>query len=233
MQTKDYSEEEIQLAYTQIISRAVYPYSEYLTSRVIQDNSAICEVTHYPLQKLTKDKLYQSALHLYQAKDAIEYHLSKRTNELFDLEDTVLLYDLTNTYFEGRKESSKIAKFGRSKEKRTDAKLVVLALVVNVEGFIKYSQLFEGNQSDSTSLPKIIDTLRAKTSNDNRATVVLDAGIATEENLQLLQNNFYDYVCVSRSKLKEYSIANSSPTQSVKSNTGETISLQKSRNTNQ
>jgi hypothetical protein len=184
-------------------------------------------VTHYPLQKLTKDKLYQSALHLYQAKDAIESHLSKRTNELFDLEDTVLLYDLTNTYFEGRKEGSKIAKFGRSKEKRTDAKLVVLALVVNVEGFIKYSQLFEGNQSDSTSLPKIIDALRAKTSNDNRATVVLDAGVATEENLQLLQNNCYDYVCVSRGKLKEYSIANSSPTQSVKSNTGETISLQK------
>jgi len=55
------------------------------------------------------------------------------------------LYDLTNTYFEGQKANSKLAKRGRSKEKRSDAKLVVLALVVNLEGFIKYSNVFEGN----------------------------------------------------------------------------------------
>lgn len=53
-----------------------------------------------------------------------------------------MFYDLTNTYFEGRKTGSALAKFGRSKEKRTDAKLVVLALVVNPEGFIKYSAIY-------------------------------------------------------------------------------------------
>jgi hypothetical protein len=127
---------QIQLTLTQIISRAVYPVSELQTTRLIHDNSAICEITKYPIEQLTKDKLYKNALFLYQSKDAIEQYLSKKTNELFDLEDKIVLYDLTNTYFEGEKRNSTLAKFGRSKEKRSDAKLIVLALVINQEGFL-------------------------------------------------------------------------------------------------
>ncbi|WP_445737690.1 IS1634 family transposase [Mariniflexile sp.] len=177
---------QIQLALTQIISRAVYPFSELRTSRWIQENSAICEITGFPLEKMTKDKLYQSALKLYGIKDRLEQHLSIKTNELFDIQDKILLYDLTNTYFEGQKKNSKLAKFGRSKEKRSDAKLIVLALVTNPEGFIKYSNVFEGNTGDSVTLPTIIDNLRIKTSHNQRALVVLDAGIATDGNLALL-----------------------------------------------
>lgn len=66
------------------------------------------------------------------------------------------LYDLTNTYFEGEKKGSSLARFARSKEKRSDERLVVLALVVNGEEFIKYSDVFEGNMTDSDSLPGII-----------------------------------------------------------------------------
>ncbi|MBK7739981.1 MAG: hypothetical protein IPI42_05300 [Saprospiraceae bacterium] len=64
----------------------------------------------------------------------MENHLSVKTNELFDINDRIVLYDLTNTYFEGRKDSSRIARFGRSKEKRNDAKIVVLAVVTNMYG---------------------------------------------------------------------------------------------------
>ena len=95
--------------------------------------------------------------------------------------------------------------YGRSKEKRSDAKLVVLALVINSEGFIKYSNIFEGNTADSKTLATIIDKLRLQTSTTaQRAIVVLDAGIATNDNLALLQTKGYDYVCVSRSTLKNY-----------------------------
>ena len=87
-----------------------------------------------------------------------------RTNELFDLEDKIILYDLTNTYFEGRMQRSKKAKFGRSKEKRNDAKIVVLAVVINREGFLKYSNIFEGNMTDCKTLETVIDSLSAKTS---------------------------------------------------------------------
>lgn len=202
-----WEEDEVQLALTQIISRAVYPFSENRTARWIREDSAICEITGYPIEKITKDKLYNSALKLYDIKDTLESHLSVKTNELFDLQDKIYLYDLTNTYFEGRKVKSKLANFGRSKEKRSDCKLVVLALVVNVEGLIKYSNVFEGNTTDCNTLPSIIDNLRKQTSDDKRAVVVIDAGIATEENLELIKSKGYDYVCVSRSKIKNYSVS--------------------------
>jgi transposase len=106
------------------------------------------------------------------------------------------------TYFEGEKRNSKLAKFGRSKEKRSDAKLVVLALVVNIYGFIKYSSIHEGNMSDSADLLKIISHLDKATSTQ-KPLVVIDAGIATEDNLNLLVNKGYHYLCVSRSKPKD------------------------------
>ena len=157
------------------------------------------------MNKVSKDKLYQSALDLYELKDVLEKHLSVKTNELFDLQDKIILYDLTNTYFEGSKRGSKLAKFGRSKEQRSDAKLVVLALVVNMEGFIKYSAIHEGNMSDSKTLPEMIDKLHTHTCTKT-AVVVLDAGIATEENLKLITEKGYHYLCVSRTKLKDYAI---------------------------
>ena len=201
--TQGFTEEQARLAATQVISRAVYPASELRTTRWIKENSAVCELTGYDIEKLTKDKLYQSALHLYEVKDALEKHLSNRTNHLFDLEDKIILYDLTNTYFEGEKRNSQLAKFGRSKEKRKDAKLVVLALVVNIEGFIKYSSVLEGNIADNKTLPEMIEKLSTHTCNTN-AVVVLDAGIATEDNLKLIAAKGYKYLCVSRAKLKDY-----------------------------
>jgi len=72
-----------------------------------------------------------------------KHFLSRCTNDLFNLEDKIILYDLTNTYFEGRMLKSKKANFGRSKEKRSDAKIIVLALVINLEGFPKYYDIFE------------------------------------------------------------------------------------------
>lgn len=196
-------QEKIQLAMTQVISRAVYPASELATSKWIKDNSAVCDITGYPIEAITKDKLYQSALDLYKHKEAIEKYLSTQTNELFDLQDRIMLYDLTNTYFEGTKRNSRLAKYGRSKERRTDAKLVVLAMVVNIEGFIKYSAIHEGNYSDTSD----IHTLLEKLSTGTRAVkpiVVMDAGIATEKNLTILTGKGYQYVVVSRKKIKDY-----------------------------
>jgi len=203
--SQGWTDEQIGLAAAHVVSRAVYPASELRTSRWMKENSAVCELTGYDMDKVTKDKLYQSALDLYELKDVLEKHLSAKTNEIFDLQDKIILYDLTNTYFEGSKTESKLAKFGRSKEQRSDAKLVVLALVVNMEGFIKYSAIHEGNMSDSKTLPEMIDKLRTHTCTQT-AVVVLDAGIATEENLKLITEKGYHYLCVSRSKLKDYTI---------------------------
>ena len=66
----------------------------------------------------------------------------------FQIDNNLILFDLTNFYFEGRKRESKKAKFGRSKEKRSDCKLLVLALCINKEGFIRYSSILEGNTAE-------------------------------------------------------------------------------------
>jgi transposase len=199
----DFTQSEIQLAQTQIISRAVYPGSELATSKWIKENSAITEITGFDLSKINKDRLYKSALKLNSIKKQLEQHLSIKTNEIFDIQDKIVLYDLTNTYFEGEKRNSSLAKFGRSKEKRSDCKLVVLALVVNIYGFIKHSSIHEGNFSDCNGLDKIIQSLDSVTGT-NKPLIVLDAGIATKENLALIRSKGYHYLCVSRTKLKNY-----------------------------
>ena len=223
-----WSEEHIQLSLTQIVSRAVYPASELKTVRLIKENSAICALSGYPVERLTKDKLYENALRLYGVKDALERYLSRRTNELFDLKDKIVLYDLTNSYFEGTKPGSSLAQYGRSKEKRRDAKLVVLALVTNQEGFLKYSSILEGNMSDSKTLLDMVDKLRIETAQITRkATVVLDAGVATEENLQILQEKGYNYVCVSRRKAEPVGNPETYPAQAHLSRQGQKLTLRR------
>lgn len=226
LEHRGWDQDDIKLALTHIISRAVYPASELETTRWIKENSSVCEVTGYDIGRVTKDRLYAISKKLYAEKEALEQHLSVRTNELFDIEDKIILYDLTNTYFEGRKQGSNLAKYGRNKEKRNDVKLVVLALVVNPEGFIKYSSILEGNMADSKTLEEMIDKLRIKTSESARkALIVIDAGIGTDDNLKMIKEKGYNYLCVSRSSLKDYHVEAGATTVTVTDNKKQKIDL--------
>ena len=226
LERQGWGQDEIKLAQSHIISRAVYPASELETTRWIKENSSVCEVTGYDIEKITKDRLYNMSNKLYAQKEALEQHLSVRTNELFDIQDRIILYDLTNTYFEGRKQGSQLARYGRSKEKRSDAKLVVLGLVINPEGFIKYSSILEGNIADSRTLESMIDKLRVKTSaSAKKALIVIDAGIATDANLAMIKEKGYDYMCVSRSSLKNYKVEAGAATVTVTDNKNQKINL--------
>ena len=146
--------------------------------------------------------IYKVAPSLYELKDKLESHLCQKTDDLFNITNRIAIFDLTNFYFEGRKDDSKKAQFGRSKEKRSDCKLLVLALYINREGFIRYSSILAGNTADPNSLPDMVDTLNAKTrvpdDPKDKVLVCLDAGIATEENLQKIKEKGYNYLCVSR-----------------------------------
>lgn len=200
-------EKEIQIGLSHLIARAVYPASEHKTAQWMRENSSVLELHNLETSKINRHHLYQASKMFYALKDGIERYLSKRTNELFDLNDKIILYDLTNTYFEGRKVGSDIAKYGRSKEKRSDAKIVALALVTNSEGFVKYSKIYRGNISDSTTLKQTVEDLSASTSTTGRKPiVVIDAGISTEDNLKMLKSEGYDYLCVTRSKLRDYKL---------------------------
>ena len=208
---RGWNPDQVNLAATHIVSRAVYPASELKTVSWIKENSGICELTGYAPEGLTKDKLYGISKKLYQEKEGLEDYLSRCTNDLFNLHDKVILYDLTNTYFEGSMRNSAIAKFGRSKEKRNDAKIIVLAVIINTEGFLKYSDIFEGNTTDHSTLEHIITKLDQKHNyTAKKPIIVMDAGIATEDNIRFLKSRSYPYLCVSRSKIKDYKADNQS-----------------------
>ena len=140
---------------------------------------------------------------------------------LFDIKDEILLFDLTNTYFEGRMEGSHITKYGRSKEKRSDCKIVVLAAVVNTEGLLVRTRIFEGNTSDCSTMQEIIASLANEQLNQGKdkkdITVVMDAGISTKENLQYLDENGYKYITVARGATLRYKSAGK-PTREVTDN---------------
>jgi len=200
-----FSETSAGISLMHLVSRAVYPASEHKTAKWIKDNSAVSGLFNIPLHHVNRFKLYAASNNLYAQKGGIEKYLSKKTNDLFDLHDKIIFYDLTNTYFEGRKTKSKKARFGRSKEKRSDAKIIALAAVINTEGFLKYSRIYRGNISDSDTLEQTIDELAVHTSSSGRKPViVIDAGILTEENSLMLKQKQYDYIGVSRTKLKDY-----------------------------
>jgi len=199
----------IDIALIHLISKAVYPASEHKTEQWIEENSSVAELFSVESLTLNRHHLYEASRMLYRVKDKLEPFLSSKTNELFDLQDKIILYDLTNTYFEGRKTGSALAQFGRSKEKRSDAKLIALALVTNAAGFVKYSKIYKGNMADCKTLETTVTELSAATSQqDRKPLVVIDAGIATDDNLKMLKEKGHQYLCVTRSKLKEYNLVN-------------------------
>jgi len=125
---------------------------------------------------------------------------------MFDINDKLVIFDLSNTYFETRKAQSKIAKYGRSKEKRSDCPLVVFSGVINSQGFIRHSRIYEGNKSDMATISDMIKDLEEHSSPDTQHTVVIDAGIATDDNLEELDRKGYRYVCVSKKRIKDYPV---------------------------
>jgi transposase len=191
-----FDRQEAGLAVMQVIARAIYPYSEYRTVKYLRENTALAEMFHIPKEKLTKDALYRSALRLWDVHRRIEDWLHERVTSMFHLEEKILLLDITNTYMEGRMEGSKLCRFGRSKEKRSDCRLVVLAAVVNTEGLIVRTMIYEGNRQDVTTLQEVVGTLSATTSQDARKIVVMDAGFYSADNVKWLTDNGFDYITV-------------------------------------
>ncbi|HCZ17231.1 MAG TPA: transposase, partial [Candidatus Accumulibacter sp.] len=126
--------------------------------------------------------LYRASDVLMKHREAIEARLFGTVRTLFGLEETITLYDLTNTYFEGEVPSNRKAKRARSKEKRSDCPLITLGLVLDGSGFVRRSQTFEGNVSEAGTLAGMLTGLDAPAG----ALVIMDAGIATEANVAWL-----------------------------------------------
>jgi transposase len=185
-----------------IAARLINPTSERKTHIWLKEISGIDELMDTDFSKLSQDRVYKVSDMLLKEKKAIEEHLSFKERNLFNLEEKIILYDLTNTFLEGTGKYNKKAHFAKSKEKRSDCPLVTLGLVLDADGFPKRSNVFEGNVSE----PKTLEGMIKDISDENtpiKPTVVLDAGIATEANIKWLKGNQYSYIVVSRKKKKD------------------------------
>lgn len=230
LEEEGWSEVQINTALAHLITRTVYSPSELKSMDIMRENSAVCELLSGSQQwQPGFHQIYKVAPSLYELKDKLETHLCNMTDTLFNLTNTIAIFDLTNFYFEGRKEGSHKAQFGRSKEKRSDCKLLVLALCINKEGFIRYSSILSGNTADPNALPDMVDTLAERTrvpgSPDRKTLVVMDAGIATEDNLERIKEKGYNYLCVSRQRLADYELSDDMKSVTVLDNREREIKL--------
>jgi transposase len=182
-----------------IAARLIVPSSERAAHVWLQTMTGIEDLLEADFGNLSQDRVYKVSDMLMRNKTQIEEHLRNKECGLFHLEETILLYDLTNTFFEGTGKYTSKAHFGLSKEKRGDCPLVTLGLVLDTDGFPKKSDVFDGNVSEPGTLAGIINSLA---SHDflRRPFIVMDAGLATEANLTWLKEHRYDYIVVSRKK---------------------------------
>jgi transposase len=192
-----------------IIGRMCHPASELATHYWLQNISGLGELIDYDFNKINLYKTYSISDQLLKHKEAIEKYLYFQEKQLFGFQETITLYDLTNTYFEGQGEANKLGELGHSKEKRSDCPLVTLALMLDSSGFPKATEVFEGNISEPVTLEKMIKGMEQKGHNSNifepqKATIVMDAGIATERNIDWLKQNKYPYIVVSRKRHRQF-----------------------------
>ena len=190
-----------------VVGRLVDPGSERYTKGWAERRSALYELTGTPLRS-SLNSYYRAGDTLYGLKKELEEHLCNTEKELFSLSEKLFFLDLTNSYFEGEAAGNPKAVWGRSKEKRSDCKLVTLGLIVDESGFAKYSELFPGNQYEAETLAGMVRSLEEHLEPGSDRTIVIDAGLATVENLEWLKKNSYHYIAVNRGKApfeKEFS----------------------------
>jgi transposase len=180
-----------------IAGRLINPCSELETHWWLRYKSAIDELMGTDFSLVPQDRVYRVSDKLLKGRDDLEEYLSCKEKTLFNLRETIVLYDLTNTFLEGTGKLNKKALCGVSKEKRSDCPLVTLGLVLDGDGFPKRSRVFEGNVSEGKTLEKMLLVLE-KEPLVIKPLIVFDAGIAVENNLKWLRNNHYEYLAVSR-----------------------------------
>jgi len=218
---------ELEVAQLLLTAKLIHPSSELETERWLNENSGAFEL-YDKMESISRYRLYQASAKMYQQKKELDKLFYNHVNNLFSGRSRIVIYDLTNMYFEGQMRQSKKAKFGRSKQKRSDRRLIGLALSIDGMGFIRHSQFYNGNISEPGTFLDLINALKDQltlSEKQEKPLIVMDAGISTEENLALIRNQ-YDYVCVSRMIPKQYTLLSETATE-ITDNSGHKIGLTK------
>src|SRR6516225_3837538 len=187
-----------------VAARLCEPSSELHIAEDWYRRTALCDLLQLGDAEVNKDRLYRGLDHLLKHKAAIEGHLSRRAGELFAIENEVLLYDVTSTYFEGEAEANPLAQRGYSRDHRPDCKQVLIALIVTFDGFPLGYEVFAGNTHDSQTVQTIVTTMEARHGVVGRVWIA-DRGMASRENLAWLRQTGRRYIIgAPKSELKKF-----------------------------
>jgi transposase len=179
------------------VNRLVRPASEHAMPDWIR-RTALGDILGTDFATLADDALYRNLDRLHPQRARIEQALAARERTLFNLEDTLYLYDLTSTYFEGQCPHNPQAKRGYSRDHRPDCKQVVVGLVLDRDGFPKAHEVFDGNRQDRTTLEDMLAALEQRTGRRGGATVVMDRGLAFTDNLAHIRARGHHYLVAGR-----------------------------------
>ncbi len=186
------------------INRLCAPGSELAVEQHWYPSTALDDLLHIEAGKINDTRLYRCLDRLLPLKTKIEQHLKQRFGELFQAEFDVLLYDLTSTYVEGAAEENPMMRRGYSRDHRPDCEQLVLALIVNQDGFPFSYELFDGNRADVSTVEAILRTVERKHGKARRVWI-FDRGVVSEENLVAIRKRGGQYlVGTARSKLKQF-----------------------------
>lgn len=186
------------------INRLCAPGSELAVEERWYPGSALDDLLEIPEGTINDTRLYRCLDRLLPQKAKLEQHLRERYGELFQAQFDVLLYDLTSTYVEGEGARNPALRRGYSRDHRPDCKQVVIALIVNVEGFPLSYEVFDGNRAEVTTLESVLRSVERKYGQARRVWV-FDRGVVSEENLAALRRRGAQYlVGTPRSKLKQF-----------------------------
>jgi transposase len=188
------------------LNRLIHPAAEYAMPDWIR-STAMADILGVDFSRLTEDPLYRNLDRLHPNRSTIESALAKRERSLFNLGNTVLLYDLTSTYFEGKAARIPKAKRGYSRDHRPDCKQVVVGLVIDREGFPRAHEIFEGNVQDRQTLTTMLDSLEKRVGLPEGSTIVIDRGMAFAENIAELRRRKLHYVVAAGPKERDRLLA--------------------------
>ena len=190
-----------------VTARLCEPSSELHIAEDWYRRTSLCDLLQLRDEEVNKDRLYRALDQLVVHKASIEGHLSRRSGELFALENEVLLYDVTSTYFEGEAAANPLAQRGYFRDHRGDCKQVLIALIVTFDGFPLGYEVFAGNTHDSQTLQTIVTTMEARHGRLGRVWIA-DRGMASKENLAWLQETGRRYIVgAPKSELKKFAAA--------------------------
>lgn len=185
------------LSEVMVLNRLVAPCSEHAMPGWIE-RTALSDILSVDLSELSDESLYRNLDRLHPNRQGIESALAEREKSLFNLDDTYYLYDLTSTYFEGQCLLNPKAQRGYSRDQRPDCKQVVVGLVLDRDGFPKAHEVFSGNCQDRASLEPMLSQLEQRSGRHGGATVIVDRGMAYEENLAQIRARGHHYLVASR-----------------------------------